>query len=74
LNLLTIFPNGLQKEAKVAEESIVYITDSATERIPMWYKCFFAEEQFIIAVPKLVKVCVLHLFFENAGKLQLNPE
>jgi hypothetical protein len=52
----------------------VYITDSATERIPMWYKCFFAEEQFIIAVPKLVKVCVLHLFFENAGKLQLNPE
>lgn len=60
INFLTLYSNDaneLQKETKVAEESIVYITDSATERIPMWYKCFFAEEQFIIAVPKLVKVC-----------------
>lgn len=59
-------PDELQKELKVAEESIVYITDSAIERIPMWYKCFFAEENFIIAVPKLVKVCE-----EDSAELQL---
>ena len=56
----------------------MYITECATERIPMWYKCFFAEEQFIIAIPKLVKVCefaasyITHLFEEDEAELQLS--
>ncbi|XP_073389479.1 uncharacterized protein [Physcomitrium patens] len=43
------------RESKVMEDSIVYIKDSAIERIPLWFQCFFAEDSFIIAVPTLVK-------------------
>ena len=48
---------------KVAEQSIVYIMDSAVEAIPMWYKCYFGNEEFIIAILKLVKVQLHHTYF-----------